>query len=93
MSGEQRSIEALQGALGPDFEIRRQLGRGTMATVYLATETGLGRFVACGVASATILAWFHGEAGKQKTNVLEWILLSVIGVVWLSISAWIVLGS
>ena len=50
-------------------------------------------FVACGVASAIILAWFHGEAGKQKTNVLEWILLSVIGVVWLSVSAWIVLGS
>ena len=46
MSGEQRSIEALHEALGPDFEIKRQLGRGTMATVYLATETGLGRFVA-----------------------------------------------
>jgi len=47
---------------------------------------------ACGVAAATIIAWFHGERGRQQANVLEWILLSVIGVVWVSVSAWIVVG-
>ncbi len=50
-------------------------------------------FAACGVAAATIVAWFHGEAGKQEANVLEWILLSVIGVLWVTISAWIFVGA
>jgi hypothetical protein len=44
-------------------------------------------FVACGVAAATVGAWFHGEKGKQQTSVLEWMLLSVIGVTWLTLSA------
>lgn len=44
-------------------------------------------FVACGVAAATVGAWFHGEKGKQQTSVLEWMLLSVIGVIWLTVSA------
>jgi serine/threonine-protein kinase len=47
---------------------------------------------ACGVAAATVVAWFHGERGRQQTNVLEWILLSVIGVIWVSVSARIVVG-
>jgi len=46
-------------------------------------------FVAAGVAAATVVAWFHGEKGKQQTNVLEWILLSVIGVLWVTVSAWV----
>jgi len=49
-------------------------------------------FVVCGLAAATVIAWFHGERGKQQTNVLEWILLSVIGVIWLAISAWMIVG-
>lgn len=48
--------------------------------------------VACGVAAATIIAWFHGEKGRQESSVLEWILLSVIAVAWLSVSAWIVVA-
>lgn len=46
-------------------------------------------FVVCGIAAATIVAWFHGEAGKQEASVLEWIMLSVIGVIWATVSAWI----
>ncbi len=46
----------------------------------------------CGVAAATVVAWFHGARGRQQSNVLEWILLSVIGVVWLTVSAWLVLA-
>lgn len=41
-----RSLEALKQALGEDFEIVRTLGRGSVATVYLAKERALGRFVA-----------------------------------------------
>ena len=50
-------------------------------------------FAACGVAAATIIAWFHGETGRQDANVLEWIMLSVIGVMWITVSGWIVLGA
>ena len=49
-------------------------------------------FVGSAIVASTVVAWFHGERGKQQTNVLEWILLSVIGVIWLSISAWILLA-
>ncbi|MGB1656764.1 MAG: hypothetical protein ACPHO4_05395 [Longimicrobiales bacterium] len=49
-------------------------------------------FAACGVAASTVVAWFHGERGKQEASVLEWMLLSVIAVIWVSVSAWIVLG-
>lgn len=49
-------------------------------------------FAACGVMAATVIAWFHGERGRQQSNVLEWLLLSLIGVAWLMISAWIVVA-
>ena len=49
-------------------------------------------FVGGGIAAATVVAWFHGEKGKQQTNVLEWILLSLIAVVWLTVSAWTLLS-
>jgi len=44
--GDSQSIDALQEALGPDFEVKQKLGKGSMATVYLAKEKALGRFVA-----------------------------------------------
>ena len=47
-------------------------------------------FAGCGVLAATIVAWFHGERGRQRTSLLEWILLSLVGALWLSLSAWIV---
>ena len=43
---DRHSLEALQDALGPDFEIKQKLGRGSVATVYLARERALGRLVA-----------------------------------------------
>ena len=49
-------------------------------------------FAVCGVAGSTVVAWFHGEKGKQEASVLEWILLSVIAVIWIAISAWMVVG-
>ena len=49
-------------------------------------------FVGAGIAAATVVAWFHGEKGRQQISVLEWILLSLIGVVWLTVSAWTLLS-
>ena len=48
-------------------------------------------FVPAAIAAATVIAWFHGERGDQKSPLLEWILLSLIGVVWLAVSAGILL--
>jgi len=41
-----RDLEALKAGLGQDFDVVRQLGRGAVATVYLAKERALGRLVA-----------------------------------------------
>jgi hypothetical protein len=49
-------------------------------------------FVAAGVVAATVVAWFHGERGKQEPSVVEWILLSVIAVIWVGVSGWILFG-
>lgn len=45
---------------------------------------------ACGVMAATVIGWFHGEKGLQTSSMLEWLLLSLIGIAWLMTSAWIV---
>jgi len=47
----------------------------------------------CGVAASTVVAWFHGEKGKQEANVLEWIMLSVIAVIWIAITGWMIIGA
>ena len=47
-------------------------------------------FVVAGILASTVVAWFHGERGKQSPTVLEWGLLGTILVIWLSVSAWIV---
>ena len=44
---------------------------------------------ACGVMALTVIGWFHGEKGKQDVPMIEWLLLSLIGVAWLMSSAWI----
>lgn len=46
MDDEPRSIAELQAALGDDFHIERQLGRGSTSIVYQAWEKPLGRAVA-----------------------------------------------
>lgn len=49
-------------------------------------------FVGCAIAVSTVMAWFHGERGRQEASVLEWIMLSVIGVIWITVSAGILLS-
>ncbi|UCC26416.1 MAG: serine/threonine protein kinase [Gemmatimonadales bacterium] len=46
-------------------------------------------FTATAVAIAAIVAWFHGEKGRQRAPALEYVLLGVIGVAGLALSAWI----
>jgi len=48
--------------------------------------------MATAVALSAVIAWFHGEKGRQRTTVLEWVLLSVIGVAGLALTIWIYLG-
>ena len=36
-----------------------------------------------GFFSSAVLAWFHGEAGRQQAPMIEFVLLGVIGVGWL----------
>jgi serine/threonine protein kinase len=46
MNDDRRTIAALQDALGSEFDIERQLGRGSTSTVYQAQELALDRSVA-----------------------------------------------
>ena len=46
---------------------------------------------ACAIAVASVIAWFHGERGEQQSSLVDWILLSAVGVVWVSITVWIVI--
>ena len=63
--------------------------RGTLGQIFWDLSLP---FAICGVAASTVVAWFHGEKGRQEASVLEWILLSVIAVIWIAISAWMVVG-
>ncbi len=44
--GDRRTLEDVRAALGADYEVIRPLGRGSMATVYLAKDRALGVLVA-----------------------------------------------
>lgn len=43
-----------------------------------------------GVVASAIIAWFHGEKGRQKAPPAEYGILAVLAVAWLSLSVWIV---
>ena len=44
----------------------------------------------CGVAASAVVAWFHGEKGRQQIRSLEIGLLSLVGLIWLTIGVLIV---
>jgi serine/threonine protein kinase len=43
-------------------------------------------FVVASVLASAVIAWFHGERGKQKATATEYVLLSLIGVGWLVVT-------
>jgi len=45
---------------------------------------------ACGVAASAVVAWFHGEKGRQRVRALEVGLLTLVGATWLIIGVLIV---
>ncbi|MDH5590746.1 MAG: serine/threonine protein kinase [Gemmatimonadota bacterium] len=48
-------------------------------------------FSAAGVLASAVIAWFHGERGRQAAPFLEYLLLALVAVAWLAISAWVLL--
>jgi serine/threonine protein kinase len=77
------------GAVGFLGFVGNLVDRNTLSPIWWSLSLP---FAASGFAIATVVAWFHGEKGKQQTSVLEWILISVIAVIWVAISAWILLS-
>lgn len=48
---------------------------------------------ACALAASSVIAWFHGKKGKQRIRPLEAGLLAAVGIVWLLVGIWIILGT
>lgn len=46
----------------------------------------------CGVLTAAVIGWFHGEAGRQRAPAVEYALLAVIAVIWVAWSWFILQG-
>lgn len=45
--------------------------------------------VVAGVVASAVIAWFHGEKGRQRVPKVEFGILAVIVIAWLSASVWI----
>ncbi len=43
-------------------------------------------FVVAAILASAVLSWFHGERGKQKAPVIEYVLLGIITVAWIVVS-------
>lgn len=84
-------IIVVTGAVAAGFVgfVADLVDRGTLDQVFFDLSLP---FSACSVAAATVVAWFHGEKGRQEASVLEWMLLSVIAVIWIAVSAWVIAG-
>jgi serine/threonine-protein kinase len=44
------------------------------------------------VVGSAVVAWFHGERGKQRAPVIEYVLLGLVAVAWLVVSSWIIVS-
>jgi serine/threonine protein kinase/TolB-like protein len=63
------AIEGLRGALSGRYAIDRELGRGGMATVYLATDLKVGRSVAIKVLNPELAAALGGERFHREIRI------------------------
>ena len=59
-------FDALQAALGTQYKLQRELGRGGMATVYLATDAKHGRQVALKVLHPDLAASLGAEGFRRE---------------------------
>lgn len=48
--------------------------------------------LATAVAMSTVVAWFHGEEGRQRAPALEYVLLAAIGAAGVALAGWIYLS-
>ena len=48
-------------------------------------------FVLSGIVATGILAWYHGERGEQSVTRTELWLLSAVGLIWITVSTYLVL--
>src|SRR5919202_916645 len=63
------AVDGLREALGDRYTIERELGRGGMATVYLATDTKVGRRVAIKVLLPELAAAVGGERFHREIQI------------------------
>jgi len=47
-------------------------------------------FYGAAVLASTVIAWFHGQEGRQRAPVIEYVLLGLVTVAWLVVSGWII---
>lgn len=47
-------------------------------------------FVVAGVLASSVVAWFHGEKGRQEAPAIEYVLLGLIALGWLVVSVMVV---
>ena len=48
-------------------------------------------FAAWGLLASGVLAWFHGERGRQKAPLLEKGILAVLAVGWIAMTVWLLI--
>jgi serine/threonine protein kinase len=63
------AVDGLRLALGDRYTIERELGRGGMATVYLATDVKVGRRVAIKVLNPELAAALGGERFHREIQI------------------------
>jgi hypothetical protein len=61
------------------FELPKDLPIATTVTYFFC------------IAASGVIAWFHGEKGKQRVRPLEIGILSILGLVWVVVTGWIIL--
>jgi serine/threonine protein kinase len=49
-------------------------------------------FSVAAVVASAVVAWFHGERGRQRAPLIEYFLLGLIVVAWLVVSGWILVA-
>ncbi len=49
-------------------------------------------FSVAAVLASAVLAWFHGERGRQQAPLVEYLLLALIAAGWLVVSGWVLVA-